>query len=237
MTGAAGDTVLDVRGLRAGYGAVPVLRGVDIDIRQGEIVGLAGLNGVGKTTLLRALSGVIPRSCDRMLFTGEELPARPDAVARLGLVHVPEGRRVFGSLTVLDNLRYGAVAAAKSADAASRLTAVLAAFPRLAQLAERPAGLLSGGEQQMLAIARGLMARPLLLMVDELSLGLSPKAAQDISAVLASVARAQRLSVLLVDQNLTLLAQHCDRAYLLKDGAAEPMTDVLGSDKTDHGYF
>jgi branched-chain amino acid transport system ATP-binding protein len=234
---AAGTTVLEVRGLHAGYDGIPVLRGCELDIRQGETVALAGLNGAGKTTLLRALSGVIPRSCDRALFGGERLPARPDVVARRGLVHVPEGRRVFPNLTVRENLRYGAAAVGKSASASRQATLVLKAFPRLAELAERPAALLSGGEQQMLAIARGLMARPVLLMVDELSLGLSPSAGLEISAVLAQVARKEGLSVLLVDQNVALLGARCDRAYIMRDGLTEPIPDALGGGTLDAAYF
>lgn len=231
------QTILEVSGLRAGYGGVPVLHGCDLEIREGETVGIAGLNGAGKTTLLRALSGAIPRSCDRALLRGDRLPSRPDAVARLGLVHVPEGRKVFPTLTVRENLRYGAVAAGKAGGAAREERRVLDAFPRLAELADRRAALLSGGEQQMLAVARGLMARPVLLMVDELSLGLSPKAALDISAVLARVARTQNLSVLLVDQNTTLLGARCDRGYIMRDGLAEPIDGAFGHDTLSAAYF
>ncbi len=231
------SAVLEVRGLRAGYNGIPVLRGCGLDIRPGETVGIAGLNGAGKTTLLRALSGVIPRSCDRALFRGERLPARPDAVARRGLVHVPEGRRVFPNLTVRENLRYGAAAVGGSAGASARTTLVLDAFPRLAELTERRAALLSGGEQQMLAVGRGLMARPVLLMVDELSLGLSPRAAQEISGVLARVARSEGVSVLLVDQNIALLGSRCDRGYIMRDGSAEPAPDAFGGETLSAAYF
>ncbi|CNF05215.1 branched-chain amino acid ABC transporter ATPase [Mycobacterium tuberculosis] len=233
----AGPMVLEVRRLRAGYPGMPILHGCDLDVREGEMVGIAGLNGAGKSTLLRALSGVITRSCDRALFRGAKLPARPDAVARLGLVHVPEGRRVFPNLTVTENLRYGAAAAGKVADASRQERLVLDAFPRLADLAERRAALLSGGEQQMLAVARGLMAKPVLLMVDELSLGLSPKAGLEISAALAQVARAEGVSVLLVDQNTTLLGARCDRGYLLRDGLTEPISDAFGHETLSAAYF
>ncbi len=229
--------VLEVRGLRAGYNGIPVLRGCELDIRQGETVGLAGLNGAGKTTLLRALSGVIQRSCDRALFRGEHLPTRPDAVARRGLVHVPENRRVFPNLTVQENLSYGAVAVGKSASASQQEAMVLETFPRLAELAERPAALLSGGEQQMLAIARGLMARPVLLMVDELSLGLSPKASLEISAALAQVTRRESLSVLLVDQNVALLGTRCDRVCIMRDGVVEPIPDAFDDKTLNSAYF
>ncbi|MGV9387105.1 ABC transporter ATP-binding protein [Nonomuraea sp. NPDC003707] len=233
----ASEIVLQARGLRAGYQGIPVLHGCDIDVRQGETVGLAGLNGSGKTTLLRALSGVIPRAGEHLTYCGEQLPARPDTVARRGLVHVPEGRRVFANLTVRENLHYGAVAVGKSASAGRQLALVMEAFPRMAELAERPAALLSGGEQQMLAVARGLMADPVMLMVDELSLGLSPKAGLEISAALTQVARREGLSILLVDQNLTLLDARCDRLFLMHDGMTEPLPDALGGERLSATYF
>ncbi|MGH3273631.1 MAG: ABC transporter ATP-binding protein [Streptosporangiaceae bacterium] len=228
--------VLRVRDLRAGYDAIRVLGGLDLDVEPGEIVGVAGLNGTGKTTLLRALSGMINRSCDVALLNGAPLPARPHAVARRGLVHVPEGRRVFPNLTVRDNLRYGAVAAGHSGRAAAA-AAILEIFPPLAALSQRRAGLLSGGEQQMLAVARGLMARPILLMVDELSLGLSPRASKDIATVLAQAARDRGLSLLLVDQNVALLQSHCDRILTIRDGRARSVAGRLDHDAIDAAYF
>ena len=162
---------LVVRGLQVSYGDVRVLSDLDLDIRRGEVVGVAGLNGVGKTTLLRALSGVVPRRATLLSVDGVALPSSPRQVARAGVLHVPEGRRVFANLSVIDNLRYGAAAAGRSLAPALR-TRVFQTFPRLAELRERRAGLLSGGEQQMLAVARGLVAEPAVLMVDELSHGL-----------------------------------------------------------------
>ena len=152
-------------------------------------------------------------------------------------MHVPEGRRVFPALTVRENLRYGAVAAGKAANASRQEALVLDAFPRLAELGERRAALLSGGEQQMLAVARGLMARPVLMMVDELSLGLAPKAGLEISAVLAQVARAEGLAVLLVDQNTALLGARCDRGYIMRDGLAEPIDEAFGHETLSAAYL
>lgn len=152
-------------------------------------------------------------------------------------MHVPEGRRVFPNLTVRENLRYGAVAVGKSPSAARQTALVMEAFPRLTELADRPAALLSGGEQQMLAVARGLMAAPVLLMVDELSLGLSPKAGLEISAALTEVARSEGLSILLVDQNITLLDARCDRLYMMRDGSTESLPDALGGESLSAAYF
>ncbi|HZU18935.1 MAG TPA: ATP-binding cassette domain-containing protein, partial [Candidatus Dormibacteraeota bacterium] len=165
---------LEVRGLRAGYGRTVILTGVDLEVRPGEVVGLAGRNGAGKTTTLRAISGMLPRRAGELSFDGVPLPAGPRGVARLGVVHVPEGRGMLRGLTVEENLVFGAAAVGRPHGHAER-ERVLAFFPALGRMLDRKAGLLSGGEQQMLAIARGLMAQPRLLMVDELSLGLAPR--------------------------------------------------------------
>ena len=236
MTAVKTEPILRVRGLGAGYGLISVLTDVSLDIGPGEIVGLAGLNGAGKTTALRALSGVIPRSASVAMFDGRPLPPRAHVVARCGLAHVPEGRRLFGHLTVVENLRFGAVAGGRS-ESAARLRLVLDAFPRLVELLPRHAGHLSGGEQQMLAIARGLMADPRLLMVDELSLGLSPKAGADISRALVGFARRDGLALLLVDQNVTLLRTTCDRLYLLRDGSTCALAANLDVEEVNAALF
>ena len=209
---------LAVAGLRAAYGSAVVLTGVDLSVGPGEVVGLVGRNGAGKTTTLRAISGTIPRSADGLSFDGAALPMRPYRVARHGVIHVPEGRMVLRGLTVEENLEFGAAAVGASFGAAERERA-LAWFPALRPLMARRAGLLSGGEQQMLAIARGLMARPRLLMVDEMSLGLAPRAVREVLAVVLSACREQSVALLMVDQNLRLLSAHCDRLYVLAGGA------------------
>jgi branched-chain amino acid transport system ATP-binding protein len=229
--------MLAVRGLRAGYGATPVLLGVDLDVGPGEVVGVAGLNGVGKTTLLRALSGVVRCSADQLSLDGRPRPAHPRKIAARGLIHVPEGRRVFADLSVIDNLRYGAGAVGRWAQARQRLDDVFAEFPRLPELAGRRAGLLSGGEQQMVAVARGLMAMPRVLVVDEFSLGLSPKATLEICRTIVRAARRDGFALLMVDQNLALLASHCDRIYQLRDGIAEPFDSAGGQDTIKAAYF
>ena len=227
---------LVVRGLQVSYGDVRVLSDLDLDIRRGEVVGVAGLNGVGKTTLLRALSGVVPRRATLLSVDGVALPSSPRQVARAGVLHVPEGRRVFANLSVIDNLRYGAAAAGRSLAPALR-TRVFQTFPRLAELRERRAGLLSGGEQQMLAVARGLVAEPAVLMVDELSLGLSPKASTDIGRALVDTARSDERALLLVDQNTTLLNEPCDRIYVVSGGRATVLADSSDRNALDAAYF
>jgi branched-chain amino acid transport system ATP-binding protein len=216
-----------VAGLRAAYGSAVVLTGVDLQVGPGEVVGLVGRNGAGKTTTLRAISGMIPRRAEDLSFDGAALPAQPYRVARRGVIHVPEGRMVLRGLTVAENLAFGAAAVGESFRAAERERA-LAWFPPLGPLLARPAGLLSGGEQQMLAIARGLVARPRLLMVDEMSLGLSPRAVRDVLAAVLAACRDQGVALLMVDQNLRLLATHCDRLYVLAGGVTTCHEDAAG---------
>jgi branched-chain amino acid transport system ATP-binding protein len=216
---------LQVDGLRAAYGSAVVLTGVDLRVGPGEVVGLVGRNGAGKTTTLRAISGAIPRRADGLSFDGVSLPPRPDRVARRGVIHVPEGRQVLRGLSVEENLAFGAAAVGRPFGGADRERA-LAWFPLLRPLMARHAGLLSGGEQQTLAIARGLMARPRLLMVDEMSLGLSPRAVRDVLAAVLSACRDEGIALLLVDQNLRLLAAHSDRLYVLAGGATTAYEDA-----------
>jgi branched-chain amino acid transport system ATP-binding protein len=208
---------LRVRGLRAAYGSAEILAGVDLEVRPGEVVGLAGRNGAGKTTTLRAISAMLPRRAAELSYAGDPLPASPRGVARRGVAHVPEGRGVLRELTVEENLRFAAVAVGRRYTTAER-DAALAWFPPLTRLLGRRAGLLSGGEQQMLAIARGLAAGPRLLMVDELSLGLSPRAVREVLGGLLTACRGQRIALLIVDQNLRALAANCDRLYVLAGG-------------------
>ena len=218
---------LEVAGLRAAYGSAVVLTGVDLSVGPGEVVGLVGRNGAGKTTTLRAISGTIPRNAGGLSFGGVSLPTHPYRVARQGVIHVPEGRMVLRGLTVEENLAFGAAAVGAAFGAAERERA-LAWFPALRPLMARRAGLLSGGEQQMLAIARGLMARPRLLMVDEMSLGLAPRAVREVLDAVLSACREQGVALLMVDQNLRLLSAHCDRLYVLAGGATTRYDDPAG---------
>ena len=217
--------LLEVKGLRAGYRRTTVLRGVDLLIETGSSVGLGGLNGAGKSTLLGALSDTVTHTAERLAVAGLPLRNGTHRRAAAGLAHVPEGRRVFVDLSVEENLTYGAVACGRSTGEA-RMTRrqVLDAFPPLRQLRDRRAGQLSGGEQQMLAIGRGLMAQPRLLMVDELCLGLSPRATEQICDGLRRVQDHHGTTLLLVDQNLALLADTCDEVYVLCDGVLSAAT-------------
>jgi ABC-type branched-subunit amino acid transport system ATPase component/ABC-type branched-subunit amino acid transport system permease subunit len=214
----ARDELLLTRGLRAGYGAVNVLRDVVISVAQGEMVAVLGPNGAGKSTLMRALSGLGRPVEGDIRLVGEAIE-KLDAsqIAARGLILVPEGRQVFGELSVIDNLLLGAYAR-PDAEVAARADALLTRFPRLRERAHQRAGLLSGGEQQMLAIARGLMARPRVLMLDEPSLGLAPKLVEDLFDLMAQL-RDEGVTLLLVDQAAVMALSVADRAYVLQSGS------------------
>jgi branched-chain amino acid transport system ATP-binding protein len=188
--------MLEVSGLAAGYGALPVLRGIDFTIAEGEIVAVLGSNGAGKSTLNNVLSGLLRPSAGRIEFAGSEIAsASPAAIVARGLIQVPEGRRVFPNLSVRENLEIGSYRRGRP-NRAANLERVATIFPRLRERMKQLAGTLSGGEQQMLAIGRGLMAEPLLLILDEPSLGLSPLLVEEMFALIARI-RAEGLSVLL----------------------------------------
>jgi branched-chain amino acid transport system ATP-binding protein len=210
--------LLSVRGLKAFYGNIFALKGVDIDIRVGEIVTLIGANGAGKTTLMMTIFGN-PRAREgRILFDGRDITQLPtQAIARLGLALAPEGRRIFPRMTVYENLQIGA-AIDKAAHFASDLERIFAIFPRLKERARQRGGTLSGGEQQMLAIARALMSRPRLLMLDEPSLGLAPLIVKQIFNVISDLNRQRGLTVFLVEQNAHHALKLADRGYVMVNG-------------------
>jgi branched-chain amino acid transport system ATP-binding protein len=210
--------LLSLRQLSTGYGARAVVHDVDLDVYQGEVVALIGSNGAGKSTLLRCLSGLIPAYSGQLSLDGVSLLGAPShkIVAR-GLIQVPEGRQVFAHLTVAENLAMGAYRTAAFATHKQRREAILARFPRLAERQSQFAGLMSGGEQQMLALARALMADPKILLLDEPSMGLAPLFVDEIFSLLAAL-KAEGRTILLVEQNASAALALADRAYVLEQG-------------------
>ena len=210
--------LLELGGVRAAYGPIKALHGVDIEVAEGSIVALLGANGAGKTTTLRAISGMV-RSSGRLRFDGRDILNRgPEEVARLGVAHVPEGRGTLGQLTVWENLQMGAYVRRDRGRIKEDLERVCGYFPWIRQRRQQVAALLSGGEQQMLAIARALMLRPRLLLLDEPSLGLAPIVVREIFGIVEAINRDEGLSVLIVEQNANLALQVAGRAYLLEVG-------------------
>jgi branched-chain amino acid transport system ATP-binding protein len=212
---------LEVRGLTAGYGRLSVLHGVDLTAADGRLVAVIGANGAGKTTLLRALSGLIPVTGGTVTLAGTDVTGYgPERLARAGLAHVPENRLVFPSLTVEDNLVLGAYTRRRSpaADRRQARERALELFPRLAPRLQQPAGTMSGGEQQMLAIARGLMARPTVLVLDEPSVGLAPRLVGEIFAALGRL-RDDGLTLVAVEQNARAAFAVADHVYVMDRGA------------------
>ncbi len=209
-------SLLEVRALTAGYGPVEVLHGIDLDVDEGEMVVILGANGAGKTTTMRAVSGMIGRS-GAVNFGGVDITrTNAEKLVGMGIAHVPQGRGTFPDLTVIDNLRVGAYA--RSSDHKSDIDRWFDVFPRLAERRDQRAGSLSGGEQQMLAIARALMSHPKLLLCDEPSLGLAPLITQEVFEVLKKLNVEEGLSVLLVEQNANLALKVAQRVYLLETG-------------------
>ena len=228
---------LAVRGLSAGYGGIRVLDGVDLDVPAGSLTALIGPNGAGKTTLLKALSGLLPRAGD-VRFDGASLPATAAAVVARGLGHVPEGRQLFPAMTVRETLELGAWRLPR-AERAARLAEILPVFPRLAERQRQLAGSMSGGEQQMLAIARALMARPRLLMLDEPSLGLAPRMVDELLGIVRRL-HADGVTVLLVEQNVAQALAVADDAYVLERGRVVlrgPARALLASDDVRAAYL
>lgn len=212
-------SILELQGLRAGYGEVQVLWGIDLSVRRGEITALIGSNGAGKTTLMRALSGLIPVQSGIYRSDGEDLVGATAAkILSRGIVHVPEGRRLFGAMSIEDNLLMGAYSRTASRAEISRdIDRVYTTFPRLSERRNQAAATLSGGEQQMCAIGRGLMSAPKLLMIDELSLGLSPLLVEQLVAALRAL-NAEGMSILLVEQDVTTALDLCDAAFVMDMG-------------------
>jgi len=211
--------MLEIEALGAGYGAVPVLNSVNVRVGAGEFVAIVGPNGAGKTTLFKAISGIVPPMSGAIRFEGNDLLAvAPSARPHRGIAHVPEGRQVFPSLTVLENLEMGAGTEAGRRDWAENLEKVYTWFPVLADRAKTQAGALSGGQQQMLAIARGLASSPKLLMLDEPSLGLAPAVADEIFERIVAIHAGSGLTVLMVEQRVAEALHYATRGYVLEAG-------------------
>ena len=234
-------SLLSVEGLAVAYGDSRVLWDVGFDMAEGEIVALVGANGAGKTTLLRALTGLIPVRGGTMRFAGADLgPLKPYERARRGIAMVPEGRRLFAGLTVRQNLKLGATARPDRAGEDDDLAFVFQLFPELKRLEGRLAGLMSGGEQQMCAIGRALMARPSLLLVDEMSLGLAPVIVDRIADAVRQVNRERGITVLLVEQDVGLALEIATRGYVLDTGRITidgPAEDLLRREDIRAAYL
>jgi branched-chain amino acid transport system ATP-binding protein len=232
--------VLRLDAIETGYGDVTAVRGVSLEVRAGEIVALIGSNGAGKTTTLRAIAGLLPLRQGRIELDGRRISGLgPAAIVAAGVAHVPEGRQLFPTLTVRENLELGARTPEGRARREETLARVFALFPRLSERPRQLAGTLSGGEQQMVAIGRALMARPRLLMLDEPSLGLAPVVVGSIFANLAAINR-DGLTILLVEQNVMRALRVSQRAYVLENGAitlAGPSATLLADARVRQAYL
>ena len=233
--------VLEVRGLMAAYGPTRVLKGIDLDIADGEIVTLLGANGAGKTTTLRALCQMMVATQGSITLSGQRIDGRStEQIAKLGVGHVPDGRGTFLGLTSEENLRLGAYARASREGAEADMERIYNYFPRLKERRAQQAGTLSGGEQQMLAIGRALMGKPRLLLLDEPSFGLAPLVVKDIFAIMRRINQEERVSILLVEQNAKLALDLADRAYLLETGRivlSGPSGEIRRDDAVRRAYL
>jgi branched-chain amino acid transport system ATP-binding protein len=231
--------VLDIRGLHSHYGPIEALHGIDIEVRKGQLVALVGANGAGKTTLLRAISGVQPVSAGSIAFDGADITRMSaDKRVRAGIGQVPEGRQVFGPMTVEDNLRLGAYTRPKS-ELAGDLDRMYALFPVLKEKRQLLAGMLSGGQQQMLAMARALMGRPQVLLLDEPSMGLAPLLIQEIFRIVQTL-RDQGITIFLVEQNAHAALAIADVGYVIETGSiilSGPGPELLNNEQVQSAYL
>jgi branched-chain amino acid transport system ATP-binding protein len=211
-------SLLEAQGVSARYGATVALHGIDFSVAEGGVTAILGANGAGKTTTLRAVSALVRVSGSMRLAGTQIVGLRPDAIARLGVAHVPDGRGTFHQLTIEENLELGGYTLARRADVRTQIERMFEYFPALAERRRQPAGTLSGGEQQMLAIGRALMMRPRLLLLDEPSFGLAPLIVESIFAIMRQIIVSENVGILLVEQNAALALDIADRAYVLETG-------------------
>ena len=231
--------LLEARDLRGRYGQIEAVHGVDLSVPKGSIVALLGANGAGKTSTLRALTGAI-KTTGSVVFAGKPLARRPEDAARVGIAHVPEGRGTLSSLTVWDNLMLGAYLTGSRANVRQRIDRVSGYFPWLDERKKQIAGTLSGGEQQMLAIARALMLEPQLLLLDEPSLGLAPMIVRDIFTLLRTINEQDGVSILVAEQNATIALATADHAYVLETGriaVSGSSDELLKDDRVRRSYL
>lgn len=233
--------MLSVRGLQTYYGAIQALNDVNLEIRRGEIITLIGANGAGKSTTLMSICGIVPPASGEILYFDRPLVGtRPEKIYSLGIVQVPEGRHVFPYLTVLENLDMGAYLRTDKQEIKHDLERMLNLFPRLAERRHQQAGTLSGGEQQMLAIARGLMSRPRLLLLDEPSLGLAPVLVQLIFETIKRINREDETTIFLVEQNAHMALSIADRGYVMETGRVvmeDKAANLLQSERIKEAYL
>jgi len=234
------ETLLRVENLQAHYGKVAALRGIDFEVGAGQIVALLGSNGAGKTTTLKTISGLISASAGRVFFRGEDITKTPaHDIVRLGMAHLPEGRRIFKDLTVTENLELGSYILKDNIERRRRVNAVFERFPILASRAGQLGGTLSGGEQQMLAVGRGMMAAPKLLLMDEPSMGIAPLIIRDIMKIIRDL-REDGATVLLVEQNAKMALSLADYGYVLETGSIVLQgkgSDLRRDDKVVKAYL
>ena len=233
--------LLETRGLHAGYGETRVLHGIDFSVEQGGVTALLGANGAGKTTTLRAICGMIRTTGGEIFFANERIDGKAtEDIVQRGVAHVPDGRGTFVELTVEENLRLGAFLRNDRAGVAEDFERVFGYFPRLRERFRQQAGTLSGGEQQMLAIARALLLRPKLLLLDEPSFGLAPLIVQEIFAIMHRIRADEGVSILLVEQNASLALDIAEQAYLLETGrivVSGPAAEIRSDDSIRRSYL
>lgn len=232
--------MLRLNNLNVYYGAIHALKDVSLKINEGEIVALIGANGAGKTTTLRTLSGLEKKTSGMMLFQSKDLSSvQPSEIVRMGLSHVPEGRRVFQRMSVYENLEIGAITRKDKENIQKDFKRSFELFPRLFERKSQMAGTLSGGEQQMLAIARGLLSRPKLLLLDEPSMGLAPLIVEEIFSIVRDINK-EGTTVLLVEQNASLALKYSNRGYILKNGCVDmegSSADLLTNEDVKKSYL